>query len=72
MLFALGISIGALVGGRGDALAGEALVPVSALLLFGLYIAWTNVPWRPGPRVPVKLFAKVLSELNEDKAPSKH
>lgn len=68
-LFALGIAIGALAGGRGDALAGEALVPVTALLLFGLYFAWANAPWRRGPRVPVKLFAEAFSKLNKDKTP---
>ncbi|MAS07833.1 MAG: hypothetical protein CL534_24540 [Ahrensia sp.] len=68
-LFALGISFGALAGGRGDALAGEALVPVAALLLFGLYFAWSNAPWRPRPRVPVTLFAKAFSESSANSAP---
>ena len=68
-LFALGMAIAAVASGRGDRLAGEGLVPVAALLLFGLYFAWAYAPWRRGLRVPVKLFAKIFSVLNGDKAP---
>lgn len=60
IIFSLGIAIAALAGGRG-----EALVPVSVLLIFGLYLAWSNAPWRPRLSVPVKLFAKTFSGLDE-------
>lgn len=68
-LFALGMAIAAVASGRGDRLAGDGLVPVAALLLFGLYFAWVYAPWRPRARVPVKLFAKAFSELTGKNAP---
>lgn len=67
-LFALGMTIAAVASGRGDRLAGEGLVPVAALLLFGLYFAWAYAPWRPRARVPVKLFAKAFSKLTGKQA----
>jgi len=68
-LFALGMAIAAVASGRGDRLAGEGLVPVAALLFFGLYFAWAYAPWRRRLRVPVKLFAKAFSDLTGEKAP---
>ena len=68
-LFALGMAIAAVANGRGDRLVGESLVPVAALLLFGLYFAWAYAPWRPRARVPVKLFAKAFPEVTGKKAP---
>lgn len=59
IVFALGIAIAALAGGRGEALA-----PVAVMLIFGLVIAWANAPWRPKPRVPVALFAKAFADTD--------
>lgn len=50
----------AAAGGRGDALIGEALVPVVLMFLFGVAVAWGTAPWRRLPRVPVAIFAKAL------------
>lgn len=60
------LPVAAVVGGRGDRLLGEALVPILALLVFGLVLAWTHAPWRKGLAVPVSIFAKAVKIENDD------
>lgn len=57
-----GLAVAAVMTGRGDRVLGEAFVPIVFMLLMGLLIGWTNWPWRPRPRVPVRAFADALRE----------
>ncbi|MCI5078571.1 hypothetical protein [Oricola sp.] len=63
---ALTITVLATAGGRGDALVGEALVPLGMMFLMGIALLIGNAPWRKPPQVPVKSFAKALQDMDKE------